>query len=95
MRENLKITAVIHGDSAFIDIPYKFAYMDSEKAVKRKIKRMAKKLKLRESVGPFVLKYDILTKKDDKRLIELLKYCNGSAMRKTARNNYGRSNAHR
>nr|DAT64350.1 MAG TPA: hypothetical protein [Caudoviricetes sp.] len=92
-KKDSMIKISINNNSAYIEIPFSFAYKDSEKAVKRKIKRMAKFLKLREDFFP--MHYECVSRKDEKRLVELLRYCNGSAMRKTARNNYGRSNANR
>ena len=75
-----------------IEVPWSFAKDDSFKAVARKIARMARKLKLRTITWYGVLTFDYVSKKDERRVEELLRYANGRAIAKTARNNYGRNN---
>lgn len=75
-----------------IEVPWSFAKDDSFKAVARKIARMARKLKLRQLPWYGPLTFDYVSKKDARRVAELLRYANGRAIAKTARNNYGRRN---
>lgn len=77
-------------------LPDGFAKDDSEKAVIRKIRRMA----IKRGLIPFdcwwkVLAFHASSKKDANRVKSVLEYANGKAVRKTAMNNYGRCNARR
>ena len=77
-------------------IPDGFAKGDSEKAVIRKIRRMA----IKRGLIPLdfwwkVLAFHVYSKKDENRVKSVLEHANGQAVRKAAMNNYGRCNAHR
>ena len=82
--------------SVCIDAEYDFALGDSEKAVVRKIRRQARKLHLRADTTYLAIPtFYVVGRKDLNRLRALLEYCNGAAIERTARNNYGRHNGHR
>lgn len=80
-----------------IELPYGFARGDSEKAVKRKIARYARKIGLVNCWGPAstVLWFHKTSRKDGRRIEQLLIYANGKAIKKTAMNNWGKRNSHR
>lgn len=78
--------------TVMIHIPWEFADGDSRKAVTRKIVRMARQLKLHQRPWYGALTFDRVSKKDERRIAELLRYANGRSLAKTARNNYGRYN---
>lgn len=72
---------------------YAFASGDSRKAVIRKIARQARNLGLRaDEVSWHDPVFYVGGAKDWRRLCALLEYCNGAALQRTARNNYGRYN---
>lgn len=79
--------------SVYVSPEDTFASGDSRKAVIRKIARQARNLGLRANETYW---YDpvfyVGGAKDWRRLCALLEYCNGAALQRTARNNYGRYN---
>ena len=81
--------------TVMVDIPWDFADGDSRKAVTRKLVRMARKLKMRQLPWYGALTFGYASKKDARRVDELLRYANGRSIAKTARNNYGRRNGWR
>lgn len=80
-----------------IDLPHGFADGDSETAVRRKIVRYAHKIGLKQVPfwGPLTLEFWRYSAKDDRRIEQLLIYANGKAIKKTARNNWGKHNGWR
>lgn len=90
----IKVTAYVNENlnTVSIEVPWSFAKDDSFKAVARKIARMARQLKLRPITWYGALTFDYVSKKDARRVEELLRYANGRSIAKTARNNYGRYN---
>lgn len=82
------------GDTVVIDLPLGFARGDSDTAVRRKIVRHAQKIGLEQVPfwGPLTLEFWHYSAKDDRRFAQLMVYANGRAIKKTARNNWGKHN---
>lgn len=71
--------------------PPAFAAGVSSVAVARRIRREARKLRLPVYGSGEIVLLAITTRKAIVRFNELLKFCNGESIAKTAKNNFGRS----